>query len=101
MTPGNRIEGLLLAAGESRRMGYPKPLLKIGDVSFLAKSASAMLEVAARLVVVLGAHLERVKTAVPNDTRIVTAHNQNYESGQLSSLKVGLGAIGPDAQAVI
>jgi molybdenum cofactor cytidylyltransferase len=101
MTPGNRIEGLLLAAGESRRMGYPKPLLKVGDVSFLAKSVVAMLEVAAQLVVVLGAHLERVRAAVPNDPRITTAYNPNYERGQLSSLKVGLAAIGADARAVI
>lgn len=98
---GNRIEGLLLAAGESRRMGYPKPLLTIGDKSFLAKSAAAMLAVVGRLVVVLGAHMERVKAVVPDDPRIATAYNPNYARGQLSSLKIGLSKIGADTRAVI
>ena len=55
-----------------------------------------MLAVAGRLVVVLGAHLERVRAAVPDDLRIATAYNPNYERGQLSSLKIGLGEVGAD-----
>jgi molybdenum cofactor cytidylyltransferase len=95
------IEGILLAAGESRRMGYPKPLLRVGATSFLAQSAAAMLQVTVRLVVVLGAHAERVRPAVPNDQRIVLACNPDYQHGQLSSLKAGLKAIMPETRAVI
>ena len=33
-----RIDGILLAAGESRRMGFfPKPLLKIDDETWIAR----------------------------------------------------------------
>jgi molybdenum cofactor cytidylyltransferase len=101
MAPANRIEGLLLAAGESRRMGFPKPLLEVGDVTFLAKSAGAMLEVAERLIVVLGAYRERIRAAVPHDSRIVTAYNPDFARGQLSSLKIGLAQTGQEAQAVM
>ena len=38
-----QIDGILLAAGESRRMGYPKPLLKVGDETFVAHLATVML----------------------------------------------------------
>ena len=96
-----RIEGILLAAGESRRMGFPKPLLKLDGDTFIARAAAAMLEVVARLVVVIGAHAERVRAAVPADPRIVVVENPRWQRGQLSSLKVGLGAISPDCAAAI
>ncbi|HTT76321.1 MAG TPA: nucleotidyltransferase family protein [Candidatus Binataceae bacterium] len=96
-----RIEGLLLAAGESRRMGYPKPLIEIGGMTFLAKSAAAMLEVAERLIVVAGAYRERVIAAVPHDSRIVSAYNPDFIRGQLSSLRVGLAQTEPETEAVI
>jgi len=96
-----RIEGILLAAGESRRMGYPKPLLRIGDETFIARSARSILAVVPRLIVVLGAHAERIRPAIPSDPRIVTVENPHFEAGQLSSLKVGLGAVGNDCGGVL
>src|SRR6266851_5402477 len=84
------IDGILLAAGESRRMGYPKPLLRIDNESFLAHAAAIMLDVVERLIIVLGAHSERIRPAVPRDSRIVVVENRFYERGQLSSLKAGL-----------
>jgi molybdenum cofactor cytidylyltransferase len=96
-----RIEGILLAAGESRRMGYPKPLLLIEGKTFIEKIAAKMLAVAPRLVIVIGAHRDRVRDAIPRDVRIEIVENPNYSRGQLSSLKIGLGAIHADSQGVI
>jgi molybdenum cofactor cytidylyltransferase len=95
------LEGIILAAGESQRMGYPKPLLKIGGRTFIEQVALTMLAVVPRLVIVLGAHRDRVRSAIPHDTRIAIVENPNYSRGQLSSLKVGLGAIQPDASGVL
>jgi molybdenum cofactor cytidylyltransferase len=94
------IDGILLAAGESRRMGYPKPLLRIDNESFLAHTASIMLAVVERLIIVLGAHVERVRPAVPADSRIVVVENCHYARGQLSSLKAGLPAATASAALV-
>jgi molybdenum cofactor cytidylyltransferase len=96
-----RLEGIILAAGESRRMGYPKPLLKIGGRTFIDHIAETMLAVVPRLVIVLGAHCERVRAAISRDARIAIVENPNYARGQLSSLKVGLGVIQPDAVAAL
>jgi molybdenum cofactor cytidylyltransferase len=96
-----RIEGILLAAGESRRMRYPKPLLRIGDRTFVEHLAMLMLESVARLVIVLGAHADRVRRVVPADSRIVVVENSNYLSGQSSSLKAGLSALGAGATAAL
>jgi molybdenum cofactor cytidylyltransferase len=92
----------LLAAGESRRMGYPKPLLPIDTESFIARTTALALSVASRLVIVLGAHVSRVRPAIALKSQVTIVENPNYERGQLSSLKVGLAeAIRADADAVI
>ncbi|HEY9158403.1 nucleotidyltransferase family protein [Candidatus Binatus sp.] len=96
-----QLEGIILAAGESRRMGYPKPLLKVGGRTFIEQIAETMLAVVPRLVIVIGAHRERVRAATPRDARIAIAENPNYSRGQLSSLKVGLGAVQPDSAGAI
>jgi molybdenum cofactor cytidylyltransferase len=96
-----RLEGIILAAGESRRMGYPKPLLKIGRQTFIKHIAATMLAVVPRLVIVLGAHSDRVRAAIPRDARITIVENPNYTRGQLSSLKVGLSAIQPHAAGAL
>jgi molybdenum cofactor cytidylyltransferase len=97
----HQIEGILLAAGESRRMGFPKPLLRIGTTTFLAHTAAAMLSVASRLIIVVGAHAYRVGAAVPHKDNVKTVINPNWDRGQLSSLKAGLGAASADCRAVL
>jgi molybdenum cofactor cytidylyltransferase len=69
------VEGILLAAGESRRMGYPKPLLKLGSRTFIEILADAMLQSVARLIVVVGAHAGVVRGAIPADQRIEVIEN--------------------------
>jgi len=96
-----RLEGIVLAAGESRRMGYPKPLLEIGGRTFIEHIAETMLAVVPRLVIVIGAHRDRVRAAIPRDARIAILENPNYSRGQLSSLKAGLGAVQPDSAGAI
>jgi molybdenum cofactor cytidylyltransferase len=97
-----RIVAILLAAGESRRMGYPKPLLRVGTESFIARTIALAMGVASRVVIVLGAHANRVAPAITADSRITLVVNPNFTRGQLSSLKVGLAeAAGDGADAVI
>jgi molybdenum cofactor cytidylyltransferase len=91
------FEAILLAAGESRRMGYPKPLLKLGSRTFIEVLAAAMLRSVARLIVVVGAHAGAVRDAIPVDPRIALVENPDYLRGQLSSIKAALPHVGPDA----
>jgi molybdenum cofactor cytidylyltransferase len=82
-------------------MGFPKPLLKIDDETFIAHTAHAMLAVVRPLVVVLGAYAERIRPAVPRGEGIAIVENPAFARGQLSSLKVGLGAIPPQCEAAM
>lgn len=96
-----RFEGILLAAGESRRMGYPKPLLRVGTCTFLEQVSAAMLEAVPRLIIVTGAWSNLVRPKIPSDSRIATVENRDWSRGQLSSLKVGICAVSGTAEAVL
>ncbi len=81
-------------------MGFPKALLRIDGETYLQHLAATMLTSVDHLVVVLGAHIERIRRTVPQDLRLTVAENRNYKRGQLSSLKVALRQAG-DASAVM
>jgi molybdenum cofactor cytidylyltransferase len=95
------FDGILLAAGESRRMGFPKPLLKLGPRTFIEALVAAMLQSVARLVVVVGAHADAVRGAIAASSRITVVENPDYLRGQLSSIKAALPHLGPDAAGVL
>ncbi|HLW70111.1 MAG TPA: nucleotidyltransferase family protein [Candidatus Binataceae bacterium] len=97
----SEIHGILLAAGESRRMGFPKPLLKIGAETYLARLVTAMLTAVPHLTVVIGAHAAETRAAAPLDARVTIVENHEFARGQLSSLKAGLRASASTASAVM
>lgn len=82
-------------------MGFPKPLLRIDSETFVARVVRTMLPVADSIIVVLGAHEERIRPAVPRDARVSIVENPDFKRGQLSSLKVGLRAVPPGAGAAM
>jgi len=99
-TPAS-LEGVLLAAGESRRMGYPKALLTLEGDTFISHLTRRMLAVVPRLIVVVGAYGELVHAAVPADRRIRVVINPNFRAGQLSSLKCALAAVHPNSVGIM
>lgn len=91
------IAGLILAAGESRRMGRDKALLTYRGRTFL-ETLIFNLRAAAidKITVVLGHHAESIQAAVDlGDARVVV--NSNYRLGQTSSLQAGLAAMAADS----
>ena len=98
---GSGVTAIVLAAGESRRMGFPKPLLRLNGETFLTHIAGCMLLAVERLIIVLGAYRDTIAAAVPTDYRISIVDNPDYGLGQLSSIKRGLAAVSADADAVI
>lgn len=85
-----RVAGLILAAGESRRMGRPKALLELDAVTFLGWGLELLRAAGcAPVLVVDGAHR---LTGAPRVelTRAELVHNEAWSRGPLSSLQVGL-----------
>ena len=84
--------GIVLAAGESRRMGSPKALLRGADGVPLAANQAAVLRAGgcAPTAVVLGSEIERIRRELPQD--LVTVENPRWSLGRASSLQAGIGA---------
>lgn len=99
---GARVAAIVLAAGESRRMGFPKALLRVDEQTFIERIVGALAASrVATIVVVLGCHHERIRAQVRlAPARVVL--NAEWERGQLSSLQTGLRALaGEGYDAVI
>jgi molybdenum cofactor cytidylyltransferase len=81
---------IILAAGESRRMGSPKALLPFAPgLTFAARLAATFAEAGAPALLVVGAQREEILAAHPGLPAVV---NARWEAGQLSSVRVGLRA---------
>ena len=84
------IAGLILAAGESRRMGRDKALLTYRGRTFLETLIDNLGAAGiANITVVLGHHAETIQRAV-NLAAVRVVVNYDYQQGQTSSLQVGL-----------
>lgn len=94
--------GILLAAGESRRMGSPKALLPYDGRSFIEHICNAFLRAGVdELIVVLGAWEDKLRPALPSHPALRTVVNPHYTLGQLSSLTRGIGALSPESAAAV
>ena len=96
------ISAIILAAGESKRMGQPKMLLPWGKTSVLGQVISIFQEAGIEQITVVtgGAH-EQVKQVVKQ----YGAHavfNRDFASGEmLSSLQLGIGVQPSQVQATL
>ncbi|MGH9651240.1 MAG: nucleotidyltransferase family protein [Terriglobales bacterium] len=96
------IAGLILAAGESSRMGRDKALLTYRGRTFLETIISLLRDAGIeRIAAVLGHHAEEIRKAT-NLEGVEVALNPEYRRGQISSLQCGLRALeSPALEAVI
>lgn len=87
------IAGIILAAGESKRFGQVKQLLQWRGESFVHAVAKTAIESGlSPVTVVTGSDADAVARAVAGlDVQIVK--NENWQSGQSSSVRTGLQAL--------
>ncbi|MFI6596785.1 NTP transferase domain-containing protein [Nonomuraea sp. NPDC050536] len=92
---GSRVAGLLLAAGRGSRLGTPKALLEYEGERLVDRGVRLLEEGGCHpVVVVLGAATMQVR-------RAVAVRNPDWRTGMGSSLRVGLSALPPEAEAVV
>ena len=85
-----RFGAIILAAGASTRMGAPKQLLEIGGRPLLVSAIEAALASPAwPVVVVLGAHAEKIRPVLARLPVLVT-ENPAWAEGMAASIRAGI-----------
>jgi molybdenum cofactor cytidylyltransferase len=95
------IAGILLAAGASRRFGSQKLLASVGGRPLVRATVERLLTTALDdIVVVLGSDAAAVGAVLAGlDVRTVT--NAEYAAGMSTTLRAGLAALPPSANAAL
>jgi molybdenum cofactor cytidylyltransferase len=95
------VYALILAAGNSTRMGRPKQLLRWHNRTLLERAIdSANRVLPGRVIVVLGAHAELIRDAINLDS-VETVLNPDWQKGIASSIRIGIKALPASAGAVL
>ena len=96
------VSAILLAAGESRRMGtVNKLLLPIGEVPLVRHVSYTLLaSKLEELVVVVGHEAEQIEFAL-DGLGVKTVRNERYQEGQMTSVYAGLQALTRECDGVM
>ena len=96
MIANNKAEmsAILLAAGESRRMGSINKLtLPIGNTPLLRRTAQMLSRCGLKELVVVVGHQQHIARETLRGLKLRVVYNENYRDGQMASVGVGLAAL--------
>jgi CTP:molybdopterin cytidylyltransferase MocA len=93
-SPHRRVGAVILAAGASTRLGYPKQLIEHEGEALVRRAAMSAIDAGADpVIVVVGASAETVSEALVGLERVDVLYNARWETGLASSLAAGLNAV--------
>jgi molybdenum cofactor cytidylyltransferase len=97
------ISCILLAAGESKRMGKPKLLLNLGNSNVINITINNYLKSEIfEIIVVLGNESKKIEDSIlAYDKRIKFVVNKNYREGMSTSIKSGVLAASKQSEAFL
>lgn len=91
------VTAIVLAAGESRRMGHLKQLLPFGDSTILERTVDNILQSGVgEIIVVLGHRADEIAPRLAGKT-VKIVINPDYRQGMSSSLRCGLSQVSEEA----
>ena len=97
-----RVAAVVLAAGQSTRMGAENKLIaEIGGVPLVRKTVDAVCDSSASPILVVVGHMRREVCAALEGAPVTFVANPDFASGLASSLKAGVRALPSDSDGVI
>ena len=95
-----RVVAIVLAAGQSSRMGSNKLLADMGGQPMIRRTVAAMRQAADATIVVTGRDAGLVQAAL-DGLPVSFVHNADFAQGLSTSLCAGIAALTPDADAAV
>ncbi|HEY47446.1 MAG TPA: putative selenium-dependent hydroxylase accessory protein YqeC [Anaerolineae bacterium] len=96
-----RVAGVVLAAGDSKRLGQPKQLLLWRGKPLVMHAVQAGQGAKlSPIVVVIGAEGEAVRKALENEP-VLIVENEAWSTGLSSSVRAGLASVEGNSEAVV
>ena len=93
---------ILLAAGESRRMGQTNKLsLPVQGQPLLRRTAQTLLQAGLRELVVVVGHEQQLARDLLDGLPLSIVFNQNYRDGQMTSVHCGMQALQQSSDAIL
>ena len=97
---GNRFSAVILAAGESARLGYDKLSLPLGTETILEHTiAKFLIDSVDEIIIVTGRFIPECRSSITSP-KVQWLHNPDYTLGMSSSIKKGVGRLGGSSDAV-
>ncbi len=96
-----QIAAVVLAAGQSRRMGRNKLVADFDGMAMIRHAVVAVLEAKADPVIIVTGHEPEAVMKVLDGFPVQFVHNSNYASGLSSSLKTGLRSVPDTADGAV
>jgi molybdenum cofactor cytidylyltransferase len=100
MKQTTNVDGVILAAGQSTRMGEPKSLLQVGSETFLERTIHMLQYAGCRHIVAVVSAADEWVQRLANETGITLAINASPDSQQIDSVRAGVRALPADWSAV-
>lgn len=91
--PTRQADGVILAAGLSRRAGRFKMALPLGDRTVIQRAVEGMYDAVRAIRVVVGYQAKRVEELLLAYPKVEIAHNPDFGDGMFSSVKVGVAGV--------
>ncbi len=99
---GNKIAAVVLAAGQSRRMGRPKMILPWGDTTVIGHVVEQLARAGlSEQILVTGASRQEVEQALQGFAIRIVFNSRYIEGEMVSSLQVGLSALDAQFEAAL
>lgn len=95
-----RVAAIVLAAGQSSRMGSNKLLADLGGQPMIRRTVAAMRQVADQTIVVTGRDQGVIEAALQG-LPVTFVHNPDFAAGLSTSLHTGITALTPDTDAAV
>lgn len=97
----DNVYAIILAAGESRRMGTPKQLLEWQNHRLLEHAIlNAQAIFGQRIIIVLGANADVIKATIDFNS-VTLVLNENWQEGIASSIRAGIQALPKSATSAL